>query len=51
MDAHCFIASKNWSVNSPEELAAVLKALKLVQRTFNKTASGGKRISLADPLL
>jgi len=39
---------KNWAVNRPEELAGVLDALRGVQRDFNQTQTGGKRVSLAD---
>jgi catalase-peroxidase len=39
---------KDWEVNQPAELAEVLKTLEGIQGEFNRTASGGKRISLAD---
>jgi catalase-peroxidase len=39
---------KDWEVNQPAQLAKVLKALEGVQREFNASASGGKRVSLAD---
>jgi catalase-peroxidase len=39
---------KNWKVNQPARLARVLKALEKVQRAFNKSLSGGKKVSLAD---
>ncbi len=39
---------KDWQVNQPAELAKVLKALEGVQSEFNKTAAGGKKVSLAD---
>jgi catalase-peroxidase len=39
---------KNWEVNEPARLAKVLKALEGIQNEFNKSAAGGKRISLAD---
>jgi catalase-peroxidase len=39
---------KDWAVNEPAELAKVLTKLEGVQRGFNATASGGKRVSLAD---
>ncbi|MFG3341903.1 catalase/peroxidase HPI [Glycomyces sp. NPDC048151] len=38
---------KDWEVNEPESLAAVLRALEGVQEAFN-ARSGGKRVSLAD---
>ena len=39
---------KDWKVNQPEQLATVLDALEGIQRDFNATAVGGKKISLAD---
>jgi len=38
----------DWVVNQPAELAKVLKALEGIQGEFNRTATGGKRVSLAD---
>ncbi|MFT5368091.1 MAG: catalase-peroxidase [Candidatus Latescibacterota bacterium] len=42
---------KNWKVNKPAELAKVLKALEKVQKTFNGSLSGGKKVSLADVIV
>jgi catalase-peroxidase len=39
---------KDWEVNQPAQLAKVLKTLESIQRAFNKAASGGKKVSLAD---
>ncbi|WP_293373251.1 catalase/peroxidase HPI [Nevskia sp.] len=39
---------KDWAVNNPAELAKVLKKLEGIQKDFNKAASGGKKVSLAD---
>lgn len=39
---------KDWAVNQPTQLAKVLKALEGVQTAFNGSASGGKKVSLAD---
>lgn len=39
---------KSWAANQPEALAKALSALEVVQETFNKAASGGKKVSLAD---
>lgn len=39
---------KDWEVNQPEELSAVLEALEALQKEFNGEQSGGKRVSLAD---
>ncbi|MEP5732324.1 MAG: catalase/peroxidase HPI [Sulfitobacter sp.] len=39
---------KDWEVNEPAKLAKVLAALEGVQADFSATASGGKKVSLAD---
>jgi catalase-peroxidase len=39
---------KDWEANQPAQLAKVLKALEGIQADFNKGASGGKKISMAD---
>ena len=39
---------KDWVANQPAELAKVLQALEAVQKDFNNTQLGGKKISLAD---
>jgi catalase-peroxidase len=39
---------KDWKANQPAQLAKVLKTLDGIQGEFNKTASGGKKVSLAD---
>jgi catalase-peroxidase len=39
---------KDWEVNQPAQLSKVLKTLEGIQSEFNKTASGGKKLSLAD---
>ncbi|MGA2952205.1 MAG: peroxidase family protein, partial [Caulobacteraceae bacterium] len=39
---------KDWEVNNPSELAKTLQALEAVQKDFNASAGGGKRVSLAD---
>ncbi len=39
---------KDWEVNNPPELAKVLSKLEAIQADFNKSASGGKKVSLAD---
>ncbi|KAL1890540.1 hypothetical protein Sste5346_008210 [Sporothrix stenoceras] len=39
---------KDWAVNNPAQLAEVLKALEGVQADFNKSAAGGKQVSIAD---
>ncbi len=39
---------KDWEVNQPAELARVLRVLEGIQSEFNRAASGGKKVSLAD---
>ncbi len=39
---------KEWLVNQPVELAKVLAKLQAIQKEFNASATGGKKISLAD---
>ncbi|KAH7136095.1 catalase-peroxidase [Dendryphion nanum] len=39
---------KDWEVNNPKQLSEVLKALEGVQKKFNDSASGGKKVSIAD---
>ena len=39
---------KDWDVNQPTELANVLQKLEAIQKQFNASQSGGKKVSLAD---
>jgi catalase-peroxidase len=39
---------KDWQVNQPDELAKVLRALEAIQKDFNGSQSGAKKVSLAD---
>jgi catalase-peroxidase len=39
---------KDWEVNQPKQLATVLAKLEAIQKEFNGSATGGKKISLAD---
>ncbi len=39
---------KDWEVNMPEQLSKVLGVLEGIQKEFNASASGGKKVSLAD---
>ncbi|WP_192179793.1 catalase/peroxidase HPI [Mesorhizobium amorphae] len=39
---------KDWAVNQPAELAKVLDKLEAIQKEFNASQSGGKKVSLAD---
>ncbi len=42
---------KDWPVNQPDELARVLPVLEGVQKRFNDTAKGGRKVSLADVIV
>ena len=42
---------KDWAANNPEELGKVLTTLEKVQADFNKSLSGGKKVSLADVIV
>jgi len=39
---------KDWAVNQPALLAKVLQTLEGIQKEFNASAAGGKKVSLAD---
>jgi catalase-peroxidase len=39
---------KDWAVNQPAQLAKVLEKLEAIQKDFNASQSGGKKVSLAD---
>jgi catalase-peroxidase len=39
---------KDWDVNQPALLATVLQKLEAIQKEFNASQSGGKKVSLAD---
>ena len=39
---------KDWAVNQPAQLAEVLRKLESIQKEFNASAAGGKKVSLAD---
>ena len=42
---------RDWAVNNPAELGAVLQTLEGIQSEFNGSQSGGKRVSLADVIV
>jgi catalase-peroxidase len=42
---------KNWEVNDPPRLAKSLQALERVQAEFNRSQTGGKKVSLADVIV
>jgi catalase-peroxidase len=39
---------RDWEVNEPTELGKALQTLEQIQQDFNRSQSGGKRVSLAD---
>ncbi len=39
---------KDWAINQPSELSAVLQKLEAIQAEFNAAQPGGKKVSLAD---
>lgn len=41
----------NWRANNPKELAKVLAKLEKVQKDFNSSLTGGKKVSLADVIV
>jgi catalase-peroxidase len=42
---------RDWEVNEPAELAKALQTLEQIQREFNGSQSGGKKVSLADVIV
>jgi catalase-peroxidase len=42
---------KDWEVNQPTQLKAVLQTLEGIQKEFNRARSGGKKVSLADVIV
>ncbi|OYZ21724.1 MAG: catalase/peroxidase HPI [Bdellovibrio sp. 28-41-41] len=42
---------KDWPVNTPSELSKTLTRLEDVQKAFNKSLTGGKKVSLADVIV
>ncbi len=42
---------KDWPVNNPTELSKVLQRLEQIQKEFNASSAGGKRVSLADMIV
>ena len=42
---------KSWDVNQPAQLAKVLGKLEEIQKAFNASASGGKKVSIADLII
>jgi len=42
---------KDWDANQPAQLAKVLQKLEAIQKEFNASLSGGKKVSLADVIV
>jgi catalase-peroxidase len=42
---------KDWAVNEPADLRKVLEKLEVIQKEFNASQSGGKKVSLADVIV
>jgi catalase-peroxidase len=42
---------KDWDVNQPAQLKTVLQKLEAIQKEFNASATGGKKVSLADLII
>jgi catalase-peroxidase len=42
---------KDWEVNQPAELAKILRVLEKIQKDFNDSQSGKKKVSLADVIV
>jgi catalase-peroxidase len=42
---------RDWTVNEPQQLARVLETLEGIQKSFNASQSGGKKVSLADMIV
>jgi catalase-peroxidase len=42
---------KDWEVNQPAQLTKVLQALEAIQKEFNASQAGGKKVSLADLII
>jgi len=47
----CLAPQKSWEVNQPAELEKVLQALEKIQKDFNSSQTGGKKVSLADVIV
>ncbi len=45
------VPQKDWEVNQPDQLSRVLAILEGIQKEFNDTQSGGKKVSLADLII
>ena len=43
-----FAPQSSWEVNNPDQLAKVLRTIEGIQQAFNASASGGKKVSIAD---
>lgn len=46
-----FAPQSGWEVNNPDQLAKVLRTIEGIQKSFNASATGGKRVSIADVIV
>ena len=44
----CLAPQKDWEVNQPEQLSAALQTLEKIQKAFNNSQTGNRKVSLAD---
>ncbi len=42
---------KDWAANNPKALGKAIKTLEKIQKNFNRSLSGGKKVSLADVIV
>jgi catalase-peroxidase len=42
------LPQRDWEVNQPDQLAMTLQKLEAIQKEFNASAAGGKKVSVAD---
>jgi len=47
----CLSPQKDWEINQPAKLAKVLLTLEKIQKDFNESQTGGKKISIADMIV
>lgn len=46
-----FAPQSGWEVNNPDQLAKVLRTIEGIQKSFNASATGGKKVSIADVIV
>ncbi len=47
----CLEPQRNWAVNNPQELNKTLSDLEKIQKSFNSSLTGSKKVSLADVIV